>query len=177
MKHHLAAILYADVVGYSRLTGLDEEATHKKLDASLNLLTNIITAHDGQAMNEAGDALLAEFQSVTAAVDAATDFQNQMAERHVDESKDSRFEFRIGINLGEVIHNRDDVYGDGVRIRWTLRWLKHRWPNCLNVVVGQDEQIARENGAMFFSGTMSEYEGRSILDGARQLRQAKVTSA
>ena len=66
---------------------------------------------------------------------------------------------------------------DKNRIRWTLRWLRHRWPNCLNVVVGQDEQIARENGAMFFSGTMSEYEGRSILDGARQLRQAKVTSA
>ena len=67
--------------------------------------------------------------------------------------------------------------GDKNRIRWTLRWLKRRWPNCLNVVVGQEEQIARENGAMFFSGTISEYEGRSILDGARQLRQAKVTSA
>jgi len=66
---------------------------------------------------------------------------------------------------------------DKNRIRWTLCWLKRRWPNCLNVVVGQEEQIARENGAMFFSGTISEYEGRSILDGARQLRQAKVTSA
>ena len=67
--------------------------------------------------------------------------------------------------------------GDKNRIRWTLRWLKRRWPSCLNVVVGEEEQVARESGAMFFSGTISEYEGRSVLDGARQLRQAKVTSA
>ena len=135
MRHHLAAILYADVVGYSRLTGLDEEATHKKLDAGLNLLTNIITAHDGQAMNEAGDALLAEFQSVTAAVEAATDFQNQMAERHIDESKDSRFEFRIGINLGEVIHNRDDVYGDGVNLAARIEGLAEPGGVCVSGTV------------------------------------------
>jgi class 3 adenylate cyclase len=135
MKHQLAAILYADVVGYSRLTGLDEEATHKKLDASLNLLINVITAQGGQVMNEAGDALLAEFQSVTAAVDAATDFQNQMTERHVDETKDSRFEFRIGINLGEVIHNRDDVYGDGVNLAARIEGLAEPGGVCVSGTV------------------------------------------
>ena len=61
MEHQLAAILYADVAGYSRLTGLDEEETHRKLDASLNLLSDVIAAHGGQKIHEAGDAILAEF--------------------------------------------------------------------------------------------------------------------
>jgi len=135
MKHQLAAILYADVVGYSRLTGINEEATHKKLDASLNLLISVITAQGGQVMNEAGDALLAEFQSVTAAVDAAIDFQNQMTERHVDESKDSRLEFRIGINLGEVIHSRGDVYGDGVNLAARIEGLAEPGGVCVSGTV------------------------------------------
>ena len=66
MKRQLAAILYADVAGYSRLTGRDEEATHRRLGAGLNLLIELIAAHAGQKIHEAGDAILAEFQGVTA---------------------------------------------------------------------------------------------------------------
>ena len=80
MKRQLAAILYADVVGYSRLSGKNEEETHRKLDAGLNLLTDVIEAHGGQKQNEAGDAILAEFNSVTEAVTAAFEFQTQMSE-------------------------------------------------------------------------------------------------
>ncbi|MEJ2178162.1 MAG: adenylate/guanylate cyclase domain-containing protein [Gammaproteobacteria bacterium] len=135
LPRKLAAILYADVAGYSQLTGLDEETTHKKLNASLNLLTSLISAHGGKAIHEAGDALLAEFQSVTSAVDAATDFQNQMAEMQTDESKDSQFEFRIGINLGEVIHDRGDIYGDGVNIAARIEGLAEPGGVCVSGTV------------------------------------------
>ena len=109
MEHQLAAILYADVAGYSRLTGLDEEETHRKLDAGLNLLSDVIAA-------EAGDAILAEFKSVTAAVNSAVEFQRRMSPRNAELAKDERLEFRVGVNLGEVIHDRGDVYGDDVNL-------------------------------------------------------------
>ncbi len=84
MEHQLAAILYADVADYSRLTGLDEEGTHQKLDAGLNLLADVVAAHGGEKVHEAGDAILAEFQSVTAAVNAAVEFQRQMSTRNAE---------------------------------------------------------------------------------------------
>lgn len=145
MKHQLAAILYADVAGYSRLTGRDEEATHEKLDTSLSLLTNVITVHGGHAVHEAGDAILAEFQSVTAAVDAAADFQIQMAERHVDEAQDKRLEFRIGINLGEVIHDRDDIYGDGVNLSARIEGLAEPGGVCVSGTVYEQVQSKVEH--------------------------------
>src|SRR5262245_30690307 len=110
MEYRLAAILYADVAGYSRLTGLDEEQTHRKLDAALKLLTEVIAAHGGRKVHEAGDAILAEFHSVTDAVVSAFQFQRLMAEKNREDAGDTRLEFRMGINLGEVIHDRDDIY-------------------------------------------------------------------
>ena len=111
MERKLAAILYADVAGYSRLTGLNEEATHRKLDAALNLLTDVIAAHGGQKLHEAGDAVLAEFSSVTESVAAGIEFQMQMAEQNASFAEEERLELRVGVNLGEVIHDRDDIYG------------------------------------------------------------------
>jgi adenylate cyclase len=75
LPRKLTAILYADVAGYSRLTGQDEDQTHQQLSDGLNRLTETISAHGGSKVHEAGDAILAEFSSVTAAVDAAVDFQ------------------------------------------------------------------------------------------------------
>jgi len=116
MKRQLAAIRYADAAGYSRLTGQNEEQTHQQLNAGLNLLTEQIIAQDGNKVHEAGDAILAEFSSVTAAVDAAVEFQKLMATRESDLDESERIEFRIGVNVGEIIHDRDDIYGDGVNI-------------------------------------------------------------
>lgn len=135
MEHQLAAILYADVAGYSRLTGLDEEETHRKLDAGLNLLTEVIAAHGGRKVHEAGDAILAEFQSVTAAVDSAVDFQRQMLTRNAELAEGERLEFRVGVNLGEVIHDRDDIYGDGVNLAARIQELAEPGGVCISSTV------------------------------------------
>ena len=116
MKRQLAAILYADAAGYSRLTGHNEERTHKQLNTGLNLLTEQIAAHGGSKVHEAGDAILAEFSSVTEAVDTAVEFQKLMAARESDLDESEQIDFRIGVNVGEIIHDRDDIYGDGVNI-------------------------------------------------------------
>jgi hypothetical protein len=116
MKRQLAAILYADVAGYSRLTGQNEEQTHQLLNASLTMLTDSITASGGSKVHEAGDAILAEFSSVTAAVDTAFEFQKSMVGWKSDLAEDERVRFRIGIHIGEVMRDRDDIYGDGVNI-------------------------------------------------------------
>ena len=116
MKRRLTTMLYADVAGYSRLTQLDEEQTHQKLDAGLDLLTSMIQEHDGRKIHEAGDAILAEFHSVIAAVNCAIDLQLEMAARNAELTEEERLEFRIGVNLGEVIQDRDDIYGDGVNV-------------------------------------------------------------
>lgn len=135
MEKSLAAILYADVVGYSRLTGLDEEKTHQKLDAGLNLLNEVIRIHRGRKVHEAGDAVLAEFQSVTGAVGAAVTFQRNMAMQNTEMAEDERLEFRIGINLGEVIHDRDDIYGDGVNLAARIQELAEPGGICVSGMV------------------------------------------
>ena len=135
MERRLAAILYADVVGYSRLTGLDEEETHRKLDAGLSLLTDVIESHGGQKLHEAGDAVLAEFTSVTEAVTSALEFQAQMTQQNADIVEERRFQFRVGINLGEVIHDRDDIYGDGVNLAARIQELSHPGGVCVSGAV------------------------------------------
>ena len=135
MKRQLASILYADVAGYSRLTGLDEAQTHHKLDTGLNLLSDTIVAHDGQKIHEAGDAILAEFQSVTSAVDSAVDFQRMMSEQNAWLAEDQRLQFRVGVNLGEVIHDRDDIYGDGVNISTRIQELAEPGGICISSAV------------------------------------------
>ncbi|MEE8260984.1 MAG: GFA family protein [Gammaproteobacteria bacterium] len=140
MKHQLAAILYADVAGYSRLTELDEEETLRKLDAGLNLLNDVIAAHGGQKINEAGDAILVEFQSAIASVHAAIEFQRQMSTRNSDLAEDARLEFRIGINLGEIMRDRSSIYGDGVNLAARIQGLAEPGEVCVSSTVY--EQVA-----------------------------------
>lgn len=135
MKRQLAAILYADVVGYSRLTSLEEEKTHEKLSSGLNLLTDTIVSLDGRKIHEAGDAILAEFQSATSAVKSAVEFQRQMSERNVNRTEDERLEFRIGVNVGEVIRDRDDIYGDGVNVAARIQELASPGGVCISGAV------------------------------------------
>src|ERR1700686_182529 len=113
----LAAILAADVAGYSRLMGADEEGTHERLKAVRRQLVDPkISEHHGRIVKTTGDGLLVEFASVVDAVRCAVAVQHAMPERNTSVAADSRIELRIGINLGDVIVEGDDLYGDGVNI-------------------------------------------------------------
>jgi TolB-like protein/class 3 adenylate cyclase len=113
----LAAILAADVAGYSRLMGADEEGTLERLKAlRRELIDPKIAAHKGRIVKTTGDGLLVEFASIVDAVRCAVEVQQAMPERNTGVATDSRIELRIGINLGDVIVEGDDLYGDGVNI-------------------------------------------------------------
>src|SRR5262249_52039579 len=113
----LAAILAADVAGYSRLMGTDEEGTLARLKAlRRELLDPKIADHHGRIVKTTGDGLLVEFASVVDAVRCAVAVQQAIPERNAGIAADSRIELRIGINLGDVIVEGDDLYGDGVNI-------------------------------------------------------------
>src|SRR5208282_453048 len=113
----LAAILAADVAGYSRLMGADEEGTLERLKSlRRELVDRKIAEHRGRIVKTTGDGLLAEFPSVVDAVRCAVEVQQAMPERNTGIGADNRIELRIGINLGDVIVEGDDLYGDGVNI-------------------------------------------------------------
>ena len=135
----LTAILYADVAGYSRLTGTDEVGTHKQLSAALNLISGRIEEAGGRVVHYAGDAVLAEFQSVVKAVETAVGIQRRLAEDGAGIADDKRLRFRIGVNLGEVIVDRDDIYGDGVNVAARLESLAE--PGGVNVSGAVYEQV------------------------------------
>ena len=116
LPRKLAAIFYADVAGYSRLTGADEEGTHRRLSEYLDFMSEIIGTHQGKVVHYAGDAVLAEFSTVTEALKSASAIQRDLAHRNKDLPDERKVEFRIGVNLGEVIVDRDDIYGDGVNV-------------------------------------------------------------
>jgi class 3 adenylate cyclase len=132
----LAAILAADVAGYSRLMGADEEGTHERLKAHLAELVNPkITEHRGRAVKNTGDGFLAEFASVVDAVRCAVEVQRGMAERNAGIAAAERIEFRIGINLGDVIAESDDIFGDGVNVAVRLEALAEPGAICISRVV------------------------------------------
>src|SRR6266536_470463 len=113
----LAAILAADVAGYSRLMGTDEEGTLERLKAHRRQLINPkIREHRGRIVKNTGDGLLAEFASVVDAVRCAAEVQRGMIDRNAEQPGDRRIEFRIGINLGDIIVEDDDIFGDGVNV-------------------------------------------------------------
>lgn len=113
----LSAILAADVAGYSRLMHDDEEATHARLIALLaDAVEPAIAEHGGRIVKNTGDGLLAEFSSAVEAVRAAIEFQNNVRELSIDDADDRRLIFRVGINIGDIIVEAHDIFGDGVNI-------------------------------------------------------------
>ena len=117
LVRRLTAIFAADVAGYSRLTGIDEEGTHVRLKEHLRVLIDPrIAFHRGRIVKHTGDGLLAEFGSVVDAMRCAIDVQRGMAERNSNAPPDDRIEFRIGINVGDVIEDNGDIFGDGVNV-------------------------------------------------------------
>jgi len=132
----LTAILAADVAGYSRLMGADEEGTHERLKAHLSELVNPkVTEHRGRVVKNTGDGFLAEFASVVDAVRCAAEIQRGMAERNVAVSPGERIEFRVGINLGDVIAEPNDIFGDGVNVAARLEALAEPGGICISRVV------------------------------------------
>jgi adenylate cyclase len=117
----LTTIFSADVQGYSRLMAADEEGTLATLKKYQDAMARLIEAHSGRVVNTWGDGLIAEFPSVVESVRAAIDVQNELAEYNAGRSADERMLFRIGINLGDVIVEGDDIYGDGVNIAARLQ--------------------------------------------------------
>ncbi len=116
-KRKLAAILSADVVGYSRLMGADDRATLEALKALRATMTRHIEAHDGRVVNAPGDALLAELPSAVEAVRAAAGIQADLGQENEKLPEDRRMRLRIGVNLGDVLVEADGtLYGDGVNI-------------------------------------------------------------
>ena len=124
IERRLAAILAADVAGYSRLMGVDEEGTLRQLKAHRRELVDPkITEHRGHIVKTTGDGMLVEFISVVDAVRCAVDIQRSMVERNAEVPTETRILFRIGINVGDIISDDNDIYGDGVNVAARLEAL------------------------------------------------------
>jgi adenylate cyclase len=131
-KRKLAAILHADVKGYSRLMGEDEEATVSTLNAYREVMGELIQKHRGRVVHGSGDSLLAEFVSVVDAVQCAVEIQKELKTRNAELSEDRKVEFRIGINLGDVIDENEDLHGDGVNIAARIEGLAEGGGICIS---------------------------------------------
>src|SRR6201987_4264819 len=132
----LTAILAADVAGYSRLMGVDEEGTLAALKAIRREVGDPkVKAHRGRIVKTIGDGLLIEFARVVDAVRCAVEVQREMAERNADVPPDRRIEFRIGINVGDIIKDGRDIYGDGVNVAARLEALAEPGGVCVSRVV------------------------------------------
>src|SRR6516225_8015361 len=136
VERRLAAILAADVAGYSRLMGLDEEGTLAALKGHRRAVVDPkIAEHRGRIVKTTGDGIHVEFASVVDAVRCAVDIQRQMAERNVQVSPERRIEFRVGLNVGDIIIDDKDIYGDGVNIAARLEALAEPGGICVSRVV------------------------------------------
>jgi len=131
-KRKLTAILSADVKGYSRLMGEDEVETLKTLSAYFQIMTALIQKHQGKVLNMAGDNLLADFESVVDGVQCAVEIQQVLRAKNAVLPETRRMEFRIGINLGDVIEEGDSIYGDGVNIAARLESLSEAGGICIS---------------------------------------------
>jgi TolB-like protein/class 3 adenylate cyclase len=164
----LAAILAADIAGYSRLMGEDEEGTLAALKAIRREVADPkIKEHHGRIVKTTGDGLLLEFASVVDAVRCAVEVQREMAERNVDVPPDRRIELRMGINLGDIIKDGRDIYGDGVNVAARLEALAEPGGICVSRVVR--DQV-RDKLAFSFED-MGEQQVKNI---ARPIRVHRV---
>ena len=134
-ERRLAAILAADVVGYSQLMEADEEATIRTRHAYRNVIDGLVDDHRGRVFGSAGDSVVAEFASPVEAVRCAVDIQREVGARNADLPEDRRMRFRIGINLGDVVVEGEDLLGDGVNIAARLETLAEPGGVCISQTV------------------------------------------
>ena len=160
----LAAILAADVAGYSRLIGVDEGGTLQALKAiRAELIDPKIATHNGRLVKTTGDGLLVEFGSVVDALRCATEVQAGMAERNanVPTPADKRIEFRIGINMGDIVVEDGDIFGDGVNVAARLEGLAEPGGICVAARVQED---AAGKLDLLFSRTWVNRRSRNSRD-------------
>jgi len=132
VKRKLTAILSADVKGYSRLMGVDEESTARTLNTYREVMAGLIQHHHGRVVDAPGDNVLAEFASVVDAVRCAVEIQKELKTRNVELPENRRMEFRIGVNLGDVIEEGDKILGDGVNIAARMESLSEAGGICIS---------------------------------------------
>ena len=132
VKRKLTAILSADVKGYSRLMGEDEKATVRTLNMYKEVMTALIQHHHGRVVDAVGDNVLAEFASVVDAVECGVEIQKELKTRNGELPENRRMEFRIGVNLGDVIEEGEQIYGDGVNIAARLESLAEAGGICIS---------------------------------------------
>jgi adenylate cyclase len=132
LQRKLTAILSADVKGYSRLMGEDENGTVRTLKAYRDVMFNLITRHRGRVVDSPGDNVLAEFTSVVDAVRCAVEIQEELAERNAEIPDGQKMEYRIGVNLGDVIQEGEKIYGDGVNVAARVESLAEPGGICIS---------------------------------------------
>ena len=165
-KRKLTAIISADVVGYSRLMDDNEEATIRTLTEYRASMSNLIQQHRGRVVDTTGDNLLAEFASAVDAVNCAVEIQRELAERNTDLPYERRMEFRIGVNVGDVVEEQDRIYGDGVNIAARVEGLADAKGICISGRVY--DQV--ENKLEFRYEYMGEQEVKNIAKPVRVYR-------
>jgi len=133
--HKLTVIFYADVAGYSRLTAQDEQGTHQRVMAMLDYASDTITAAGGSVLRYAGDAILAEFPSSLKTVQCAIDIQTDSEQRNAQLSGEDPLQLRIGLNIGEVLQDRGEIYGDGVNLAARLEAAAEAGGICISSAV------------------------------------------
>jgi adenylate cyclase len=164
----LTAILAADVAGYSRLMGADEEGTHERLKAHLGELVNPkISEHRGRVVKNTGDGLLAEFASVVDAVRCAAEVQRGMIDREPDMPDERRIRLRIGVNLGDVIVEEEDIFGDGVNVAARLEALAEPGGVCVS-------RMVRDNVRDKLNYTFEDMGEQQVKNIARPVRVYRV---
>ena len=170
LPRKLAAILYADVAGYSRLTGEDEDTTHRILTEYLDFISTTTDSHRGKVMHYAGDAVLAKFDAVVDAMSAAVAIQNELNTRNQGLPGERHVHFRIGVNSGDVIEDRGDIFGDGVNIAARLESLADPGGICISDAVrstlGKKLDLDYEN--------MGEQEVKNISEPVRAYKVVMV---
>lgn len=166
LSRKLTAILYADVAEYSRLTGEDEEGTHHRLSEYLDHIAAAIEQHRGRVVHYAGDAVLADFETVTDALSCAAAAQATLQERNAELPEERKLQFRMGLNLGEVIVDRDEIYGDGVNVAARLESLAEPGGICVS------ESVRTAVGRKLSLGYefMGEREVKNIAEPVRAYR-------
>ncbi|MGE0162597.1 MAG: adenylate/guanylate cyclase domain-containing protein [Dongiaceae bacterium] len=147
MERKLTAILAADIAGYSRLMGADEEGTLDALRAHRDVVDGLVAAHRGRVFNSAGDSIVAEFPSAVEAINCAAEIQREMGARNAPVAQDRRLEFRIGINIGDVMAEGGNLFGDGVNVAARVQELAE--PGGICVARNVYDQVKQKVGVAF----------------------------